>query len=446
MPAVALLVFREVLEAALIISIVCAATRGVPRRAVFVTGGVTLGIAGALLVALGADAIANLASGAGQDLFNAGVLFMAVVMIGWHVVWMSSHGRELAQEMRAVGGEVKAGSRSLNVLLGVATLAVLREGSEIVLFLYGMSAGGIGGASLASGVALGVGGGVIVGLALYFGLLRIPLKHFFNVTNLLLMLLAAGLASAAAGFLVQSDLLPSWGSQLWNTSGLLSDDSFLGKMLGVLIGYRAAPAGIQVAFYLATLGLLGAGVLWQRRRMHMTPAAGAAAALLLGIALDALPEPARADDFIVYSPYVIATQSELETRGYQYADSRPGYGGGAAEVSIAHAFTGWWKPELYVLEYQQSPGSGGQLQGYEFENTFQLTDPGRYWLDIGFLASYERNTAANTPDALEFGPLLEKTAGRFVHIVNLIWEKEVGANASRNYEFRYDYSGTYAVV
>ena len=274
MAGVALLVFREVLEAALIISIVCAATRGVPRRGKFVAGGIALGIVGALLVALGADSIANIASGAGQDLFNAAVLFMAVLMIGWHVVWMSSHGRELAQEMRAVGGAVKSGSRSLSVLLGVVTLAVLREGSEIVLFLYGMAAGGIGAAGLAGGIAVGVGGGVAVGLALYFGLLRIPLKHFFDVTNVLLMLLAAGLASSASGFLVQSDLLPSWGSQLWDTSRLLSDDSFVGKTLGILVGYKAAPAGIQVAFYLSTLLLLVAGVIWQQHRMAVSHASG----------------------------------------------------------------------------------------------------------------------------------------------------------------------------
>src|SRR5271170_1100878 len=144
MPGVALLVFREVLEAALIISIVCAATRGVPRRGLFVAGGIALGIDGALLVALGAGFIATLASGAGEDIFNASVLLMAVLMIGWHVVWMSSHGRELTRQMQTVGGDVKAGSRSLLVLLGVVTLAVLREGSEVVLFLYGMAAGGIG--------------------------------------------------------------------------------------------------------------------------------------------------------------------------------------------------------------------------------------------------------------------------------------------------------------
>ena len=102
MPGVALLVFREVLEAALIISIVCAATRGVPRRGIFVAAGIGLGVVGALLVAVGAGFIANLAGGAGQDVFNAAVLLSAVLMIGWHVVWMSAHGREMALEMQAV--------------------------------------------------------------------------------------------------------------------------------------------------------------------------------------------------------------------------------------------------------------------------------------------------------------------------------------------------------
>ncbi len=266
MLAVALLVFREVLEAALIISIVCAATRGVPRRDRYVVGGIGLGIAGAVVVAFGADLISNLANGAGQDIFNAIVLLAAVVMIGWHVVWMSSHGRELAKEMQGIGGAVKSGFKPLWLLLTVVGLAVLREGSEIVLFLYGMALGGIGAVGLAGGIAVGLCGGAGVGFALYLGLLRVPMKHFFSVTNVMLILLAAGLASAAAGFLVQSDLLPTLGSRLWDTSGLLSDDSLIGRTLGVLVGYKAAPAGIQVGFYLSTLALLYAGMRWQQHR------------------------------------------------------------------------------------------------------------------------------------------------------------------------------------
>lgn len=277
MPAIALLVFREVLEAALIVSIVCAATRGVPHRGLYVGFGITLGVSGALIVALGASFIAGLASGSGQEIFNACVLLTAVAMIGWHVVWMSSHSRELAQHMSNVGGEVKAGSRSLRVLLVVVALAVLREGSEIVLFLYGMVlGGGIGAMGLIGGIAAGVVGGAMLGFTLYFGLLRIPMKHFFNVTNWMLVLLAAGLASTAARFLAQANLLPVWGTQIWDTSSLLSNGSLAGRTLGVLIGYDASPAGIQVVFFASTLLLLIVGMqqlkhAGSRRRRRTAP-------------------------------------------------------------------------------------------------------------------------------------------------------------------------------
>ena len=155
---------------------------------------------------------------------------------------------------------------------------------------------------------------------------------------------------------------------------------------------------------------------------------------------------AQADDFIVYSPYVTATQTEIELRGYRYDDARANFkDGNAAEVSISHAFIDWWKPEIYLAKYERAPGSAGRLIGYEFENTFQLTQQGEYWADVGFLASYEHTTVAGAPDAVEFGPLVEKTTGRFAQTFNFIWEKQVRAGASGKYEFRYTYSGTYTV-
>ena len=101
--ATAIIVFREVLEAALIISIVCAATRGLTGRGRWVSAGSGLGVAGAVLLALGADQVANAAEGMGQELLNAGVLTAAVLMLAWHAIWMSRHGRELALQMKSVG-------------------------------------------------------------------------------------------------------------------------------------------------------------------------------------------------------------------------------------------------------------------------------------------------------------------------------------------------------
>ena len=257
MGAVALLVFREVLEAALIVSVVAAATRGVPRRGWFVGGGIALGGLGAVLVALSADLLAAAFSGVGQELFNAGVLLAAVLMIGWHVLWMSSHGRELSRQMQLLGNAVHSGASSLGLLLAVVALAVLREGSEVVLFLYGMRAGGA--EHLWAGLAIGVVAGAALGFALYAGLLRIPLRHFFGATNAMLVLLAAGLASTAARYLIQADLLPAWGNQLWDSSWLLGNGSVPGQTAHILVGYDAQPAGMQLVFYALTLLALWMG-------------------------------------------------------------------------------------------------------------------------------------------------------------------------------------------
>lgn len=254
MLSTALIVFREVLEAALVVSIVMAATKGVPGRGWWVGGGLAGGVIGAGMIAAFADVISSWASGMGQEVFNAGVMFVAVLMLAWHSIWMSKHGREMAQHMSAVGRAVAAGSKPLTGLAIVVGVAVLREGSESVLFLYGIAAADPGQtAQMAIGGLLGVLGGAGLGAAMYAGLLQIPLKRLFSVTNGLLVLLAAGMASQCVGFLLAAGLVPAWGDTIWDTSWLLRESSVVGKMLHTLIGYTARPAGIQIAAYLVTL-------------------------------------------------------------------------------------------------------------------------------------------------------------------------------------------------
>jgi high-affinity iron transporter len=267
MLGIAILVFREVLEAALIVTVVAAATRGVPQRQMFIGGGIALGALGAGIVALCMSFIEGSLGGIGQEVFEAAVLLMAVVMIGWHVIWMSSHGKEMVQHMHQVTDSVKAGSSSVAVLLVVVALAVMREGSEVVLFLFGMAAGGADKWGFLAGVPVGLACGVGVGFALYFGLLRIPIRHFFGATNWMLVILASGLASSAAGYLLQANLVPAWGNQLWNTSWLLTDGSLVGQAVHILTGYEARPAGMQLAFWLVTFVALVVGVQVVSRRM-----------------------------------------------------------------------------------------------------------------------------------------------------------------------------------
>jgi high-affinity iron transporter len=261
--ATAIIVFREVLEAALIIGIIAAATRSIPRRSHWLAAGVLAGLLGSGAVAASADVISNLAGGVGQELLNAIVLGVAVLMLAWHNIWMASHGAELAASARTVGKNIREGASELSALLVIVGLAVLREGSETVLFLYSIavSGGSSRGAMMAGGVG-GVFGGVLVGYLLYAGLLRIPLRWFFTATSLLVLLLAAGMSSQAARFLIQADLIPSLATPLWDTSSMLSDDGWPGMLLHSLIGYESRPAGMQIVFYVVALVAIGAGMKW----------------------------------------------------------------------------------------------------------------------------------------------------------------------------------------
>jgi high-affinity iron transporter len=251
------IVFREVIEAGLIVGIVLAATRGVPRRSWWVSCGIVGGTLGACIVAAFAGELGALFNGSGQEFFNAAILLVAVGMLTWHNAWMAGHGRELAREVRAVGTSVAEGRRPLTALAIVVGVAVLREGSEVVLFLYGIFAtGGTTVAAMVTGGALGVALGAAVSALIYLGLLAVPAHRLFAVTTGLITLLAAGLAAQAVFFLQQADYFQGLATPLWDTSWLLRDDSVPGRLLHTLIGYTAMPDGAQLLAYAMVIAMM----------------------------------------------------------------------------------------------------------------------------------------------------------------------------------------------
>jgi high-affinity iron transporter len=252
--AALIIVFREVFEAGLIIGIVLAVTRSVPHRNLWIGGGVLAGVAGACLVAAFAGALSNLFAGMGQELFNAAILGIAVVMLTWHNVWMARHGREMASEVRAIGQAVAEGSKSLFALAVVVGVAVLREGSEVALFLYGILTSDGGSAlSLALGGVIGLALGALVCLLTYAGLISIPMRSLFAVTTVLITLLAAGMAAQAAAFLEKANWLTAMSNVVWDTSWLLEESSIPGKALHTLVGYTDQPTAMQLVVYVAVL-------------------------------------------------------------------------------------------------------------------------------------------------------------------------------------------------
>jgi high-affinity iron transporter len=253
--AALIIVFREVFEAGLIIGIVMAVTRSVAGRERWIGGGVAAGVLGAVMVAVFTGSLSSAFEGVGQELFNAGILAVAVVMLTWHNVWMARHGRELAAEMRAVGQAVVTGSKSLAGLAVVVGVAVLREGVEVVLFLYGVIASEGSSVGVVAGGAAGLALGGLVCLLTYFGLMTIPSRYLFGVTSVLIAFLAAGMAAQAAAFLEQANAVTALGSIVWDSSWLLSDRSILGRAFHTLIGYSDQPTAMQLLVYVTTLAV-----------------------------------------------------------------------------------------------------------------------------------------------------------------------------------------------
>ncbi|MDX1974154.1 MAG: FTR1 family protein [Rickettsiales bacterium] len=263
-----IILFREVLEIAIILTVVIAATRSVPGRAQWIWGGIAGGVIGSAIVALFARSISEAFEGVGQEMFNAAVLIVAVAMIAWTVIWMRKHGKELAQRIHHVGHAVAKGELPLYSVALIVSLAMWREGAEIVLFMTGiLSTSQESFFAIAAGALAGAVSAAALGVLLYLGIIKLSAKYFFSVTSALLILVACGMSAQAAGYLIAADMLPAIAPQVWDTSHILAESSIIGKILNALIGYSEQPSAMQLVFYVATLFLILASLKLTREKI-----------------------------------------------------------------------------------------------------------------------------------------------------------------------------------
>ena len=450
MLSTAILVFREVLEAALIIGLVAVATRDIAQRSRFIIGGIVTGLAGAVVLAMFAGYVNEAAAGIGQELLNAIILMTAVVMLGWHNIWMKKHGRELAMHAKQTGHAVNEGEQSLIALSVLVGLAILREGAEVVLFLYSMIAAGTSVAQIGTGSALGLGVGTLFGAGMYFGLLKIPTRHLFKVTSILLLLLSAGLAAQAAGYLVQADLITSMTNTLWDTSWILSEHSIFGSILHTLVGYIANPMEIQLVFYFTTLIVIG-GFMYiihsDNPTRFMKPAAVIAFVSVISVLVFSSNNAFASH--VVYSPYVEKGEYEIELRGHTTFDNNSSKDDNQKyKVEAGYGFTDYWFSAVYAEVEKEQPSGDYEHTATAWENIFQLTEQGEYWVDMGLYLEYEHPASSAKDDKLEGKLLLEKAYGQWAHTANIIFTRKLSStNNATGFEYawrtRYKYKKTF---
>jgi len=430
--ATAVIVFREILEASLIVGLVLAATQGIPKRNLYINGGIVAGVIGAVLIALLAEPIADFADGMGQELFNASVLMLAVIMLTWHLVWMRKHSMQIASNINSIGKQLSKGNKSMYVISIVVGLAILREGAEIILLLYGMTAAGANVTQQLTGGSIGLVSGVILGAVMYFGLVKIPMRHFFKITGILILLLAAGLSAQAAAYLSQADMLPVLVTSVWDTSFILSEQSLTGQILHSLIGYTSQPSGIQIIFYVVTiLSILLLTNIINRKSLksHSVNAARIVTATILVTIFTLNSDTAYAHNKI-YSPYVEYGEFELEYRGHATTDKRAAKDKNEKhKIEIAYGISEYWSSGLIGV-WNKKPGSAREYTATAWENIIQLTDQGQYWLDIGVYLEYVLASKTNSADKVEVKLLLEQPGIKFTNTANIVLERQVGSNSN----------------
>jgi len=156
---------------------------------------------------------------------------------------------------------------------------------------------------------------------------------------------------------------------------------------------------------------------------------------LAAICVSLLPMQAALASHKIYSPTVEQGEIELELRGHTTSDSDPTKDGlGKYKLEAGYGVSASWFTSLFA-EYQSAPGVAANQTALSWENIFQLTEPGQYWVDVGAYLEYEHAMEAGVNDKLEGKLLLEKTSGRYVNTANIVLAHEVGAGASTATEF-----------
>lgn len=255
-----IVVFREILEISLIVGVLTAVTKDIEGRGRWIFGGVFLGFLASIVLALFTDTMSRSLDGSGQEIFNGAILLAAAAMISWTVIWMQKHAKGLSGEMRNLSESIQDGRKPLYSLLIVVFLSVLREGSEIVLFTYSSYISRVPFGDILFGLLGGLILGVIFGLALYFGILKIFGRYFFKVTTWILVFLACGITAQAFGFFMAADLLPALVDEVWDSSQILSQRGVVGNFLHIFVGYMERPSLLQILAYLINLSILVFGL------------------------------------------------------------------------------------------------------------------------------------------------------------------------------------------
>ncbi|MBL6665140.1 MAG: FTR1 family protein [Rickettsiales bacterium] len=253
MEQIAIVIFRETLEIALILGILSAATKEIKGRFKYILGGLVAGVGLSIILALFTDSISSSLNGMGQEIFNGTILLLAAIMISATILWMKKHSKSLSGNIKNLSKKVQEGEKAPIALLIVVLLSVLREGAEIVLFTYSYYISGSSIMEISVGLLVGIICGIITGIAFYLGILKLSGRYFFKVTTILLVFVTAGIAMQSVNFFTNADIISPLIDPVFDLSSILSQTSIIGKFLNIFFGYVDSPTLSQLLAYFGVI-------------------------------------------------------------------------------------------------------------------------------------------------------------------------------------------------
>jgi high-affinity iron transporter len=240
-----ILVLREVLEAALLFSLLMVLSRHLRLAYHWVGVALLLGLLGASIYGFNIDLVSNWFEGVGQEVVNASLQIIIYVLL---VVLA-------ALAIRYSRGKDVSAKLMLTLMTSCIALAIVREGAEIMIYLSGFLQVKDQLIPVLAGSAIGAGIGISVGAVFYFALLSLKPRAARLTGAVLLTFVASGMASQAAQLLIQADWLPSQ-YPIWDSSWLVAEQTVTGQLLYALVGYEATPTLVQLAVYAASIATL----------------------------------------------------------------------------------------------------------------------------------------------------------------------------------------------
>jgi high-affinity iron transporter len=270
---------REGLEAALIVGIVAGFLRQRGERAALrpMWIGVALAVLICVIVAVVLQVVAADLPQQEQEGMETVIGVIAVAMITYMIVWMRRHARNMRRELEAAAGSALARG-STWALVGMAFLAVLREGFETTVFLLAAFTASTAPAAAGIGAALGIVVAVGIGYGIYRGSVRLDLARFFRITAVFLVVVAAGLLASAVHTAHEATWVNVGQQQVADLSAIVQPGTPIASLLTGVLGIQPQPTLIEVVVWALYLVPMLVYVLWpQRRRQSVTPSPDATA-------------------------------------------------------------------------------------------------------------------------------------------------------------------------